>query len=199
MAESRILVAVPEHPRAEGAGAEQLRKIRDAVEAEGFGVRWAVSAEDADAVLRTEAGLAAALVAWELPGGERAVGDGPGAALAAPEKAPGGAAVLRRIGRRYRNLPVFLVMAEEGRAGAAAVGVGDGRRVRVAAGGHPGFIAGRITSAARAYREDVLPPFFRALRRFHDAHEYSWHTRPTPAAWPSSSRPRGARLPRLLR
>ncbi|GLV80162.1 arginine decarboxylase [Streptomyces hygroscopicus subsp. hygroscopicus] len=40
----------------------------------------------------------------------------------------------------------------------------------------PGFIAGRITSAARAYREDVLPPFFRALRRFDDAHKDSWHT-----------------------
>ncbi|MYW16258.1 arginine decarboxylase, partial [Streptomyces sp. SID2955] len=80
MADSRILVAVPQHPRAEGAAAEQLRKIRDAVEAAGFGVRWAVTAEDADAVLRTEAGLAAALVAWDLPGdGTRRGGDGGGA------------------------------------------------------------------------------------------------------------------------
>ncbi|MFF5531239.1 Orn/Lys/Arg decarboxylase N-terminal domain-containing protein [Streptomyces cinerochromogenes] len=180
MGESRILVAVPEHPRAEGAGAEQLRKIRDAVEADGFGVRWAVSAEDADAVLRTEAGLAAALVAWDLPGGPRAVGDGPGAALVKPDEtlggAPGGAAVLRRIGRRYRDLPVFLVMAEDGvrelPLWVSETVVGYVWPLEDT----PNFIAGRITSAARAYREDVLPPFFRALRRFHDAHEYSWHT-----------------------
>ncbi|WP_455772685.1 Orn/Lys/Arg decarboxylase N-terminal domain-containing protein [Streptomyces hygroscopicus] len=101
MADSRVLMAVPEHPRAEGARAEQLRKIRDAVEAGGFEVRWAVDAQDADAVLRTEAGLAAALVAWDLPGG--GVEDG-------------GPVVLRRIGRRFRDLPVFLIMTEEGSA-----------------------------------------------------------------------------------
>ncbi|CAM5462595.1 arginine decarboxylase [Streptomyces canarius] len=181
MADSRILVAVPQHPRAEGAGAEQLRKIRDAVEADGFEVRWAVSAEDAEAVLRTEAGLAAAVVAWDLPGdGVRRHGDGPGAALApadgAPGGNPGGAAVLRRIGRRFRDLPVFLVMAEEGvrelPLWVSETVVGYVWPLEDT----PGFIAGRITSAARAYREDVLPPFFRALRRFDDAHEYSWHT-----------------------
>ncbi|MFF9766351.1 Orn/Lys/Arg decarboxylase N-terminal domain-containing protein [Streptomyces sp. NPDC014636] len=181
MADSRILVAVPQHPRAEGAGAEQLRKIREAVEADGFGVRWAVTAGDADAVLRTEAGLAAALVAWDLPGdGARRGGDGPGAALAPPAGGvgaePGGAAVLRRIGRRFRDLPVFLVMAEEGvrelPLWVSETVVGYVWPLEDT----PGFIAGRITSAARAYREDVLPPFFRALRRFHDAHEYSWHT-----------------------
>ncbi|WP_225811642.1 Orn/Lys/Arg decarboxylase N-terminal domain-containing protein [Streptomyces spinosus] len=181
MADSRILVAVPQHPRAEGAGAEQLRKIRDAVEADGFEVRWAVSAEDAEAVLRTEAGLAAAVIAWDLPGdGARRHGDGPGAVLApadgTPGGGPGGAAVLRRIGRRFRDLPVFLVMAEEGvrelPLWVSETVVGYVWPLEDT----PGFIAGRITSAARAYREDVLPPFFRALRRFDDAHEYSWHT-----------------------
>ncbi|MFF4395964.1 Orn/Lys/Arg decarboxylase N-terminal domain-containing protein [Streptomyces sp. NPDC001480] len=163
MAENRILVAVREHPRDECAGAEQLRKIRDAVETGGFGVRWAVTAADAEAVLRTEAGLAAALVAWDLPG------DGGG-------EGPGGAAVLRRIGRRFQDLPVFLVMADDG--------VRDlPLWVSESVVGYvwpledtPGFIAGRVTTAARAYREAVLPPFFRALRRFDDAHEYSWHT-----------------------
>lgn len=163
MAENRILVAVREHHRDEGAGAEQLRKIRDAVEAGGFEVRWAVTAADAEAVLRTEAGLAAALVAWDLPG------EGGG-------ESPGGAAVLRRIGRRFQDLPVFLVMADDG--------VRDlPLWVSESVVGYvwpledtPGFIAGRVTTAARAYREAVLPPFFRALRRFDDAHEYSWHT-----------------------
>ncbi|MFJ7148030.1 Orn/Lys/Arg decarboxylase N-terminal domain-containing protein [Streptomyces sp. NPDC100445] len=190
MSDNKILVAVAEHPRAEGAAAEQLRKIRDAVEAGGFGVRWAVTAEDAEAVLRTEAGLAAALVAWDLPGDgtrPRITGDGPGAALATPpvldgtthpgaEAATGGAAVLRRIGRRFRDLPVFLVMSDEGVQDlplwVSETVVGYVWPLEDT----PGFIAGRITTAARAYREEVLPPFFRALRRFDDAHEYSWHT-----------------------
>ncbi|WP_228973095.1 Orn/Lys/Arg decarboxylase N-terminal domain-containing protein [Streptomyces sp. DH12] len=164
MADSRVLVAVREHPKDEGAGAKQLVRIREAIEERGFDVRWAVDVTDAEAVLRTEAGLTAALVAWELPGRLGADGE------------PGGAAVLRSLGRRYRDLPVFLVMN------------GDGVRdlplwVSESVVGYvwpledtPGFIGGRIATAARTYRETILPPFFRALRHFDDAHEYSWHT-----------------------
>jgi arginine decarboxylase len=166
MAGNRILIAVREHPRAEGAAAEQLRAIAAAVEKHGFEVRRAVTAQDAEAVLRTEAGLAAALVAWDLPAGPPPP----------HPQHPGAAPVLRLIGRRFRDLPVFLVMSGEG--------VRDlPLWVSESVVGYvwpledtPGFIAGRITTAARAYREAVLPPFFRALRRFDDAHEYSWHT-----------------------
>jgi arginine decarboxylase len=164
MTDSKILVAVREHPRDGGAGAEQLVRIRKAIEAQGFDVRWAVDAADAEAVLRTDAGLTAALVAWELPG------DG------SSDSEPGGAAVLRFIGRRFQNLPTFLVMHDDGLRDLPLW-------VSESVVGYvwpledtPGFIAGRITTAARTYREAVLPPFFRALRRFDDAHEYSWHT-----------------------
>ncbi|MGK5533003.1 Orn/Lys/Arg decarboxylase N-terminal domain-containing protein [Streptomyces sp. URMC 129] len=129
----------------------------EAVEARGFEVRWAGSEAEARAVLRTEAGLAAAVVGWDL----------------------GGESVLRQIGRRFTDLPVFLVMADEADEdlGRLPLWVSE-----VVVGyvwpleDTPAFIAGRVVSAARAYRESVLPPFFRALRRFDDAHEYSWHT-----------------------
>lgn len=68
MADSRILVAVREHPRDEGVGSQQWARIGEAIQARGFDVRWAVGVADAEAVLRTEAGLTAALVAWDLPG-----------------------------------------------------------------------------------------------------------------------------------
>ncbi|MFF4840839.1 Orn/Lys/Arg family decarboxylase [Streptomyces collinus] len=168
MSDGKMLIAVREHSREEGAAPEQLRAIRAAVEAKGFEVRWAVTAEDAQAVLRTEAGLAAALVAWDLPG-ETAAGPQDG-------DESGGASVLRHIGRRFQNLPVFLVMTDEGVRN-LPLWVSE----RVVGYVWPledtaGFIAGRISTAARAYQEGLLPPFFRALRRFDDAHEYSWHT-----------------------
>ncbi|MFF3906418.1 Orn/Lys/Arg decarboxylase N-terminal domain-containing protein [Streptomyces sp. NPDC001848] len=161
---SKVLIAVGAHPQDEGAEAEQLVKICEAIESGGFGVRWTVSAADAEAVLRTEAGLAAALVAWDLPPGRGADGE------------PAGAAVLRRLGSRFQDLPVFLVMADEGVqelplwVSESVVGYVWPLEDTAA------FIAGRITTAARAYQEAVLPPFFKALRRFDDAHEYSWHT-----------------------
>ncbi|WP_059012103.1 Orn/Lys/Arg family decarboxylase [Streptomyces specialis] len=162
MADGTVLFALRESPLGGNAGGEQVRRIREAVEARGFEVRWAGSEADARAVLRTEAGLAAAVVGWDLGGGE-----------------PGGASVLKLIGRRFKDLPVFLVMTGEGDddLGRLPLWVSE-----VVVGyvwpleDTPAFIAGRVVSAARAYREAVLPPFFRALRRFEDAHEYSWHT-----------------------
>src|SRR5271157_384393 len=40
----------------------------------------------------------------------------------------------------------------------------------------PSFIAGRIVSAMRRYRDQVSPPFLKALIKFSQLYEYSWHT-----------------------
>ncbi|WP_424887214.1 Orn/Lys/Arg decarboxylase N-terminal domain-containing protein [Streptomyces sp. XH2] len=166
MAGGTVLFAVGEHP-GEGAHGGQLRRIGRETEAQGLEVRWAATEPEARAVLRTEAGLAAAVVAWELPPGPHGGGE------------PGGAAVLRRIGRRFKDLPVLLVMEEDADQDLERLPLWVAETVV----GYvwpledtPAFIAGRIAGAARTYREAVLPPFFKALRRFDDAHEYSWHT-----------------------
>ena len=40
----------------------------------------------------------------------------------------------------------------------------------------PSFIAGRIVSAMYRYRDQVAPPFLKALMKFSQLYEYSWHT-----------------------
>ncbi len=40
----------------------------------------------------------------------------------------------------------------------------------------PAFISGRVLAAVKRYREQVLPPMFKALVKFSKVHEYSWHT-----------------------
>ncbi|GAA0448977.1 Orn/Lys/Arg decarboxylase N-terminal domain-containing protein [Streptomyces sp. NPDC046215] len=167
MAGDTVLFALREDPLGDGAQGEQLRRIRKAVEAHGPEVRWARTEADARAVLRTESALAAAVVEWHLSDGDGTKGE------------PGGAAVLRQIGRRFKNLPVLLVMADDADDDLDRLPLWVAESVV----GYiwpledtPAFIAGRIAGAARAYRETVLPPFFKALRRFDDAHEYSWHT-----------------------
>ncbi|MEU9554344.1 Orn/Lys/Arg decarboxylase N-terminal domain-containing protein [Streptomyces fumanus] len=163
MAGGTVLMAVAERPEDAGAAAGQWARIAEEIQAGGLRVRWAVNAADAEAVLRTEAGLAAAVVAWDLRSGTG-------------EDEPGGAAVLRRIGHRFRELPVFLVMTGEGVCElplwVSQTVVGYVWPLEDT----PVFLAGRIASAARAYQDALLPPFFKALRRFDDAHEYSWHT-----------------------
>ncbi len=38
------------------------------------------------------------------------------------------------------------------------------------------FIAGRVLAACRRYRDQMMPPFSRALVQFAQVYEYSWHT-----------------------
>ncbi|MFI9507803.1 Orn/Lys/Arg decarboxylase N-terminal domain-containing protein [Nocardia sp. NPDC052566] len=141
--------------------ADQLERICEHLTREGHDVVRARTDEDALALVQSRADLMAALVSWDLKGtdGER------------PAEA-----VLHALGARFAQLPVFLVTT--------AVSVDDlPLWVSEVVCGYvwlledtPGFIAGRIGVAARRYRDELLPPFFRELRRFDDTHEYSWHT-----------------------
>ncbi|MGV9273318.1 Orn/Lys/Arg decarboxylase N-terminal domain-containing protein [Streptomyces griseosporeus] len=183
MSTGTILMAARETNAGGGAVAEQLRRIAKGLEERGLHVRWAADARDAQAVLRTEAGLAGALVAWDLnprPGPAGAEG--------------GGAEVLSAIGRRFTDLPVFLLMPQDTETGGTGSDTdGDFEQLplwvaEVVCGyvwpleDTAAFIAGRVAGAARQYQDGVLPPFFKALRRFDDAHQYSWHTPRTPVA-----------------
>ncbi|MGW2376328.1 Orn/Lys/Arg family decarboxylase [Kitasatospora sp. NPDC001683] len=167
MVSGTVLLALRENPLQGGVSTEQLRRIGKELENQGLALRWAATARDARAVLRTESGLAAAVVAWDLPGDDGG------------DQEDGGADVLRLIQRRFKDLPVFLLMADESDHDLERLPLW----VSEAVVGYiwpledtAAFIAGRVTAAARAYHRDVLPPFFKALRRFDDAHEYSWHT-----------------------
>jgi arginine decarboxylase len=165
MTRNSVLLALRENPLAGGAGTEQVRRIGKELDNRGLEPRWATGAGEAKATLRTEAGLSAAVIAWDLPGGT----DGEG----------GGADVLRQIQRRWKRLPVFLLMNDDSDQDLERLPLW----VSEAVIGYvwpledtATFIAGRIVTAAQAYHQDLLPPFFKALRRFDDAHEYSWHT-----------------------
>ncbi|MDT9685415.1 Orn/Lys/Arg decarboxylase N-terminal domain-containing protein [Streptomyces sp. TRM76323] len=165
MASGTVLLALREIPSGGGVGTEQLRRIGKELEEQGLEPRWAASTEDVRATLHTEAGLAAAVVAWDLPG---AAGDG-----------QGGAEVLRQLQRRYKRLPVFLLMEDGSERDLEHLPLW----VSEAVVGYiwpledtAPFIAGRVVAAAHTYHQNLLPPFFKALRRFDDAHEYSWHT-----------------------
>lgn len=67
MANGSVLLALREDPLGRGVGGDQLRRIGKELENRGLEVRWARTVEGACAALRTEAGLTAAVVAWDLP------------------------------------------------------------------------------------------------------------------------------------
>src|SRR5437763_354505 len=159
---STILLALNDiEPGSVVAG--QLERICEHLAEEGHDVVRAGTDEDALALVQSRADLTAALVSWDFKDAD--------GVLERPAEA-----VLKALLGRFTRLPAFLVTT--------AASVDDlPLWVSEAVCGYvwlledtPGFIAGRIGVAARRYQEELLPPFFRELRRFDDTHEYSWHT-----------------------
>lgn len=84
--------------------------------------------------------------------------------------------VLDLLRTRNQNVPVFLMSS---RRVASEIPVGILEKVNDfiwIMEDTADFISGRIIAAIKRYREFVLPPMFKALAKFAQVHEYSWHT-----------------------
>ena len=150
--ERTVLAAVAERPDADTALAEQIRRVSAAMDDLDVQLRWTHRTQDALAVIGSDASLAGMLADWDAPGAEQ---------------------VLGAVTRRFRGLPVFLMTAEQ-ELPLWVYEVIQGYVFPLE--DTPDFIAGRIAHAAEDYTERILPPFFRALRKLQDHHQYSWHT-----------------------
>ncbi len=85
-------------------------------------------------------------------------------------------ALLSTIRSRNVHVPIFL-MVERGHATsitAEVLRIADEIIWMLEDTTH--FIAGRITAAIRRYRDQIAPPFNKALMDFAQVYEYSWHT-----------------------
>ncbi|MEV6906917.1 Orn/Lys/Arg decarboxylase N-terminal domain-containing protein [Amycolatopsis sp. NPDC051071] len=168
MAHSTVLMVLNDN----GGGTvltEQLDGICARLGERGHAIARAQTAGDALALIESRAELAAVLVGWDLEPDDDA------APRAEPGRRPA-EVVLRALMARFGKLPVFLVTTADS-VDDLPLWVSE-----VVCGyvwlleDTPDFVAGRIGVAAEQYLNDVLPPFFRELRRFDDNHEYSWHT-----------------------
>jgi arginine decarboxylase len=136
--------------------------LADQFRDQGYDVVLVRTAADAVAYVSSQADLAAALVSWDWAGG---AGDHPAEAVLS--------ILLERFSAR---LPVFLLTTGDHT-------VDPPLWVSEVVNGWvwlledtPRFVAGRIAVAAQQYLDEILPPFFRELRRFDRSNEYSWHT-----------------------
>ncbi|TJZ44598.1 arginine decarboxylase [Streptomyces piniterrae] len=134
----------------------------------GYDVERVDNAADAVAIASSQADLAAALVSWELPGTTSDMREA---------KETGAEGVLRVLMDHFSSqLPVYLLTTgdymDDTPLWVSEVINGWVYLLEDT----PSFIAGRVDNASSTYRQRILPPFFRRLRRFDDTHEYSWHT-----------------------
>ncbi|TAJ44669.1 Orn/Lys/Arg family decarboxylase [Methanofollis fontis] len=131
----------------------------------GIEVTTLASPEDARAALSNLPGVDCILINWNVGGGNH-------------EKSETASRIIGEIRKRNEAVPIFL-MGEPTSEPPTSLTIGMIREINEfiwVMEDTAEFIAGRITAAAKRYREQLLPPFFRELVNFSRDFEYSWHT-----------------------
>jgi arginine decarboxylase len=148
------------HPEtAAGRATENLAK---ALEARAINVIRALSFDDGQAAIISNALLGSVLLNWNL-GGDNADSHSEATAL------------LHRLRERQEKVPVFLLADREGAKRSITIEVAEIVEEFVwLLEGSADFTAGRIATAMARYREQILPPYARALANYSLVREHSW-------------------------
>lgn len=142
--------------RAVRAFADELRS-RDVAVVESF------SEEDGHSVILSDPSVQCILLDWNL-------GDDD------PTTHAKALWLLETVRSRNKHIPIFL-LAERGQISSITSEVMKQVDELIwVLEDTPGFIAGRIIAAMRRYRDQIAPPFTKALMEFAQVYEYSWHT-----------------------
>jgi len=131
----------------------------------GIEVTTLASPDDARAALSNLPGVDCILINWNVGGDVH-------------EKSEMASLIIEEIRKRNEEIPIFL-MGEPTSEPPTSLTVGMLSEINEfiwVMEDTAEFIAGRITAAAKRYREQLLPPFFRELVNFSQDFEYSWHT-----------------------
>jgi arginine decarboxylase len=122
----------------------------------------ALSFEDGQAIVGSDASLRAVLVNWHL-GTE---------GKTAHEEAP---ALLRKLRERHPHVPVFMTADRKLVKGHMTIEIAEMVDEFVwLLEDTPDFVAGRVMAAMERYRAQLLPPYARALAQYAELHEHSW-------------------------
>jgi arginine decarboxylase len=121
----------------------------------------ATSAGDGSAAIASDSAIHAVLIDWNL----------------SDDKAHKAARTfLEFVRSRNDKIPIFL-MAERGEASTIPIDVMEMVDEFIwTLEDTAAFIGGRVTAAIRRYLESIVPPLARALIKFSQEYEYSWHT-----------------------
>ena len=143
------------------AAGRATRDLITDLEQRNVEVLAAATAEDAQAIVASNPGVQAVILDWDLHRD--------------PEHAKS-SLVLTALRARNTAMPVFLLAERSSAALIPAAIMGQVDDFIWLLEDTPDFIGGRIVAAIGRYRNQLLPPMFRALASFSETHEYSWHT-----------------------
>jgi arginine decarboxylase len=163
--EQRTIAVIDDIHRTDTPQGHAIQRIIEGLKSFGIRIGEVASPADARAAFAALPELDCILINWNLGGDTE-------------KKHTETAELIHEIRRLNETVPIFL-MAEPPKESAKSPPIDLVREINEyvwVMEDTPEFIAGRITAAAKRYRDRLLPPFFGELVKFSRDFEYSWHT-----------------------
>ena len=138
-----------------------MERLVNAIREEGYEVVRTSTPEDGLSLVTSDPSYSAILLDWDLEGDSQF---GEMAALL----------ILRAVRHRNKKIPVFLIADRTLVSELPLEVVRQVHEYIHLFGDTPAFIANRVDFAVERYHEQLLPPYFRELKKYADQGAYSW-------------------------
>src|SRR6476620_10243473 len=158
----RVLVVDDELAKLDTALGRAAESLAAALEARNIDVVRALSYEDGNAIVGSDASLRALVLDWNL-------------GLNSDGTHAQATALLHKLRERQAGVPVFLIAERERTRGTMTIEVAQMvDEFILLLEDSADFIAGRVLSAIRRYEAQLLPPYARRLAEYGRLREHSW-------------------------
>src|ERR1700759_4419887 len=162
MSEKRwVLLIASEVGRTDSVSDRAMERLVDAIGEEGYEVVRTTSPEDGLSLVNSDPSYSAILLDWDLETNsqfeERAALD-----------------IIRGVRHRNKKVPIFLIADRTLVSELPLEVVKQVHEYIHLFGDTPAFIANRVDFAVERYHEQLLPPYFRELKKYTDQGAYSW-------------------------
>jgi arginine decarboxylase len=138
-----------------------MERLVEAIAAEGYEVVRTSTPEDGLSLVTSDPSHSAILLDWDLEGENQF-----------DERAA--LKILRAVRRRNKKIPIFLIADRTLVSELPLEVVKQVHEYIHLFGDTPAFIANRVDFAVERYHEQLLPPYFRELKKYTDQGAYSW-------------------------
>ena len=156
-----VLLIASELGGTESVSDRAMERLVDAIKKEGYEVVRTSTPEDGLSLVTSDPSYSTILLDWDLEGDNQF---DQRAALR----------ILRAVRRRNKKIPIFLIADRTLVSELPLEVVRQVHEYIHLFGDTPAFIANRVDFAVERYHEQLLPPYFRELKKYTDQGAYSW-------------------------
>jgi arginine decarboxylase len=162
MSEGRwVLLIASEVGGTDSVSDRAMERLVDAIGEEGYEVVRTSTPEDGLSLVTSDPSHSAILLDWDLEGANQF-----------DERAA--LKILRAVRHRNKKIPIFLIADRTLVSELPLEVVKQVHEYIHLFGDTPAFIANRVDFAVERYHEQLLPPYFRELKKYTDQGAYSW-------------------------